>query len=148
MRRHFRFALRCQITARTHRQRVGKRTGDSGDDHKVGLDAGADDTGDKSEVGRQTIVEAVDDAAQISAGRKSVPRFTRPADRRGQMLRVFSGLRGDGDRGIVRRLVRRPTGKPQIRADLARFLRNDQRQHRAGSEHARDCCEQTRPHRR
>jgi hypothetical protein len=49
-RRHFSLALRGQVTARAHRQRIGKRAGDARDDDDVRLDGGANDAGDEAEV--------------------------------------------------------------------------------------------------
>ena len=52
------------------------------------------------------------------------------------MLRVLGRFGGDRHRRIVRRLVGGAARQPQVRADLARFLGDDQRQHRSRSEQA------------
>ncbi len=71
-----RLALRRQVAARAHRQRVGDRTGHAADDHDVRRDVGADHAGDEAEIRRQPVVEPVDDASQVSAGAADMPRLT------------------------------------------------------------------------
>src|SRR4029453_17414437 len=99
-------------------ERVGERTSNAGDDDEVRFDAGADHAGDEAQVRRQTVVEAVYDAAQIATSGESMPRFALTADRRGEVLCVLGGFRGDGDRRVVRRFVRGRAGEPRVRPDF------------------------------
>ena len=102
---HFGFALRRQIAARSHRQRIGNRAGHAADDHDVRRDVGAEDAGDETEVRRQPVVEPVHDAAEIAAGTADVPRLAFAAHGLGQLARVDRGVGRDVHRGLVRLAV-------------------------------------------
>jgi hypothetical protein len=81
----FLLALRGEIAARSHRERVRDKASDAGHDHHVLWRSRrrAEHAGDKAEVRRETVVEAVDRVTQESSRFLAMPRLLAgPGDRR------------------------------------------------------------------
>src|SRR6185503_11969561 len=91
---NFALAFRREVSARSHRQCIRDETGNAGYHHCLVLLCGrsADHSGNKAEVGGESIVEAVHDVSKEPAGFGAMPRFALFTGNPGECCRVLGGF--------------------------------------------------------
>ena len=142
-------ALRGEVSARSHRKRVGNESGGARHDHRVirqRRDARANDAGDEPKVRCETVVESIHDVPKESARLGPVPRLARLSRNSRQCRRVLGRFARQGQRlATPSRAGWSGAMHVEVRLHFASLFLQQHREQKAGAEQSSQARQETRP---